>query len=531
MYKVMLVDDEAYMLNGLKNIINWEEHGLEITDQASNGIQALEIAKSTPIDIVLTDIKMPKMNGLELICTLKEHNSSIKFIILSGYNDFDYVKQALRLDIENYLLKPINEEELSQTLLSLVDALDAERQANIKAIEDSFILKNNILNRWATDTISPAELSERAYLLNLDLECECYIVCILRIADNEKVKAYPDSNLLRSAVIDACYNAMGDILNDEVFCDFNGDILLYFSGNAKEITYKSIRQQLQACIHNINAHPNVDVFLSIGSIETDFHHLHNSHQNANDLIEYMLILPLNSIIDYEEKSKWSESLTKEIDIRADYFANLILSENTEEVTGFIDTIYEKAFSIADTSPKYIKNLSIEMLYIINRAAKKKKIVPVYQQKTVDDICRFIYSIDSKAKLIRVIKETALNVMYTPREEPETHPLIKRTMDFIFTNISSDISLKLLSSAFNVNPSYLGQLFKNETGELFTNYLNKVRIERAMQMLAHSKLNANEIALEVGYSNTNYFYTCFKKFTGKYPTDYRRDLWNTDRIDL
>lgn len=523
MYKVMLVDDETYMINGLKSIINWEEYGLEITAVAFNGVQALEILDHTPVDIILTDIKMPKMNGLDLISTLKQRDASYKFIILSGYNDFDYLKQALKLGIENYLLKPINVEELSQTLINAMEVIEAERQANIKAIEESFILKNNILNRWATNTISPAELTERAQLLNIDLNCNCYIVCILRIWQNKKTEAFEDQNTLRRFVIDACYKALGDILNDEVFSDVNGDILLFFSGNSQEITYENIKKLLQACIDQINYKPAVDVFLSVGSIEMDFRSLHNSYFKARELIEYMLILQPNHMINYDDKFRFDGQFIKDIDIRADYFKNLILSSRREEVDQFIDHIYEKVFSIENTSPKYIKNLSVELLYIINKVAKEKKMLPSNHHKLIEDIYRNVYDAETKLELIDTIKETALSVMATPDKNAEINPLIQRTIEYIINNISGDLSLKHLSVTFNVNPSYLGQLFKSETGELFTNYLNKIRIEKAIQLLTTSKLNANEIALRVGYVNANYFYTCFKKFTGKYPMDYRRDI--------
>ena len=102
-------------------------------------------------------------------------------------------------------------------------------------------------------------------------------------------------------------------------------------------------------------------------------------------------------------------------------------------------------------------------------------------------------------------------------------LIKRILAFINNHLSEDLSLKVLAAHFNVNPSYLGQLFKSETGQSFNNYLHQTRIEQAIKLLCNTSLNANEIALKVGYTNTNYFYTCFKKFTGKYPTDYRRSL--------
>ena len=115
MYKVMLADDENLILQGLENIIEWEELGLEIVNKASNGQEAIDKFKENPVDIVVTDINMPQVTGLELLKELKKINSDVKFIILSGYDDFSYAKKAIELGVENYILKPIDEEELEKT--------------------------------------------------------------------------------------------------------------------------------------------------------------------------------------------------------------------------------------------------------------------------------------------------------------------------------------------------------------------------------------------------------------------------------
>lgn len=523
MYKVMLVDDEIYMLNGLKTIINWEEYGLEIVATASNGLNALEISRQLPIDIVLTDVKMPKMDGLKLIHALKAEKPSIKFIILSGYNDFDYVKEALKLGIENYLLKPINDEELSQTLLNIIKNLEATHLAHLRALEDSSILKNNILNRWISNTISMHELCERAQLLHLDLTASTYVICALQIINNQKSQVYDDFNDLRTKVSNICHtiflNSFPNI-NHEVFCDFSGNILLYLSDTNTSLSYISLKDSLNMCILEITQKLKIDIFCTIGSLEADFHNLSLSYANATNLMEYLLILPPNSVLDYETKIKWNKELTNSISIQTDYFKNLLQTQNALELLTYIDALYQKAFECR--SPSLIKHLSVELFYLMHKVQKDKGELSSYTEENSPDIYCFIYKLDDKTKLINFIKQSALNVMQFQHEEIPLHPLVKRTIDFIHSHLAEDISLKVLAAHFNINPSYLGQLFKNETGQLFTNYVHQVRIEKAKNLLCHSTLNANEIAIKVGYTNTNYFYTCFKKFTGKYPTDYRRE---------
>ena len=148
MYTAMVVDDEPLILKGFEKVIPWEEFGIEITDKAESGEQALELLRKKENDILITDIRMQGMSGLELLRTLRELGMHIKTIILSGYDDFQYVKEASQYGIENYLLKPIEESELEKTLRHLTQKLDNERRQQASVQESYQLLRNNILSRY-----------------------------------------------------------------------------------------------------------------------------------------------------------------------------------------------------------------------------------------------------------------------------------------------------------------------------------------------------------------------------------------------
>lgn len=180
MYKVLLVDDEPFIIDGLKQIIDWEEYGMEICGTAANGLEASHRLETNPADILITDIRMPKMNGLELIRHLKSRNSATRFIILSGYDDFEYLKESIQLGIENYLLKPVNQEELLATLVTTIRKIESDTNRTLNLPKDIDIIRENILFRWVANLIMPAELLERSSLLGIDLENTQYCVCVLR---------------------------------------------------------------------------------------------------------------------------------------------------------------------------------------------------------------------------------------------------------------------------------------------------------------------------------------------------------------
>lgn len=141
MYKVMLVDDEKLILQGLLNIIEWDKLDLEVIHLAEDGMEALEKFKDNPVDIIVTDINMPRLTGLELLKEIKALDSNVKFIILSGYDEFSYARTAIKLGVENYILKPIDEEELESSLKKLKKKIEEEKSKDIKVLEKNRLLK------------------------------------------------------------------------------------------------------------------------------------------------------------------------------------------------------------------------------------------------------------------------------------------------------------------------------------------------------------------------------------------------------
>lgn len=180
MYNVLLVDDEPFITEGLSDAIDWSGFGLEVVGSAENGKQALELLRQVPTDILITDISMPVMDGLELIRQARELLPGLKVIILSGYNEFNYLKEGMRLGIENYLLKPVHFEELRATLRDTVDKLNAARPERAFGEDEIGILRDNIMKRWLTGKIGAAELAERLEMLGIRLEKPYSAVAIVR---------------------------------------------------------------------------------------------------------------------------------------------------------------------------------------------------------------------------------------------------------------------------------------------------------------------------------------------------------------
>ncbi len=518
MYKVLIADDELFILEGLRQIINWEEHGLVIGGEATNGIEALEIIKTTKIHILVTDIKMPKMDGLELIKIIKDSYPEIKIVIISGYDDFALLKKAMKYGIENYLLKPVNTDELSSTLSNIVDKIDSEfnRQSSLR--EGADILRVNLLQRLVSNTISENEFIERFVFLNLSFNYNEYIVCVLRFLSSSGEKRIPD--YIANNICNELCNNMAGTEKGLSFCDLNGDIVIIFFGD--ELKRVEINGVIRQCIQRINVQ-GMDVFAAIGDLQKDFRAIHQSYDKAKDLIEYHLILPPNSIMDYERMEKATSERERSANIDNESLKQLIISKNKQAVMEFIIGIFDQIQQMKNVRPSYIQNIAVEIVFHINNTVKslirnnneyyismKAEYSSVFKAKTLTELVSYFKSIVDKAIDI-------LNL------EEKSYPLIKQVYYYIHKNYSDDISLKLLSGKFNVNAAYLGQLFKKETGELLSNYLNRIRIEKAKELLSNTSMKANEIAEKVGYVEPNYFYRAFKKITNLSPSEFRKSF--------
>ncbi|WP_172195633.1 response regulator [Saccharibacillus qingshengii] len=185
MRTVFFVDDEPLIARGMSSILDWEKYGLQPCGQAGDGVQALERLGDTGADLVITDIMMPRMNGLELIAELKKHHPNMRFIVLSGYEEFEYVKVGIRLGIENYILKPINIEELQATVRRIGEVWEREEASRVRQEEDRRVLRSNVLVRWTQGEIGREELLQRAVLLEIPTDCGEYRVDVIRVLVGE----------------------------------------------------------------------------------------------------------------------------------------------------------------------------------------------------------------------------------------------------------------------------------------------------------------------------------------------------------
>ncbi|HEX2925021.1 MAG TPA: response regulator transcription factor [Ruminiclostridium sp.] len=523
MLKIFLVDDEPFILDGLQTIIKWAEYGMKITGQAMNGADALSCLSENPADILITDITMPLMNGLELIRNVRQISPDTRFIVLSGYSDFEFVREGIMLGIENYLLKPLNVHELISTLQNT--ALKIRKSSIIETYikKDREILRDNILYRWVTNSIDPVELSERAELLDINLGYSYYSVSILKVMPD------PDGNINHGTITyhHAIYEAFRSCRalveksgSGICFCDLDGDIVIISSTNCVNKRECGIHILLERICTGFRNNPGTSFIATCGSMQPGSLNVYISYENAKKLQEYSLVCS-NSIVDYEDVIKTPAVGEIELDIDYNSLSIMLVTGKRDEVSEFIRSTFDKLTGIDHITPGIIVSYSMEMISHINETVNEFNRGGKKEEWNYRNLISGLSSLQTIAQLKKYIQDAAFTaISLVSPVHVRMSPVIRQALNYVNTHYHEEIGLKALGQMLKINPVYLGQLFQKETGELFTDYVNRLKMKKAREMLLNSNMKVAEVSQRVGFCNANYFCTQFKKYIGFSPSELR-----------
>lgn len=490
MYKLYLLDDEPFILEGLKYIIDWEEYGFNVVGTSSNGEDGFNFIKNEDVDLIITDIMMPKMTGLELISNLKKINHNAKFIVLSAFQEFQYAKEAISMGAENYLTKPIDEEELIQTIEEVKKKIEKIKLEKV----DIKIFKNDLILKLICNKNNDGVL-DRLKLEGVNFNYKNLCVVILEFAEGGNI-----NNLILNHI---------DNLNYEYCVNLHNQILIIMD---KESVNKDSLRNLKDDLSSII---NEQIYISRGKYVDSIDKLNCSYQSAKDIHEYKLVYPnISWIREYKEKSYNFENIDY---IDFDHLKKLLLNKDNKESLNYIESIFSKLKKDENLTVKQIKTKSIEVFLNVYNYFNDSKIIKgldLYLEKVINSV-----NLDQiQVELNNMIKHRQSKLEET---DDSISPIILKLLRNIEKNYSKDLNLKEISETYNINSIYLGQLFQKETGILFSDYLNNFRVNKAKNLLVETSLKAAEIGELVGYANKNYFYRKFKDIVGITPSEWRK----------
>ncbi len=519
METVFIADDEQNIREGLKYIVDWDSLGFTICGEAGNGEEALEgILKSNP-SLVLLDIRMPKLYGTDIIRIAREHGFTGKFIILSGYSDFSYAQTAIRYGVEFYLTKPIDEEELLQSITKIKEILDRQKQNSDHIDLFRQKAKNVILHEIITGVYSPRMQTAISYeeFENLNLQADSYQIVIYENFSNDPQNpSYSFADLLK-------VTNKGNHTFEHINIDSHEIILLkgsYALQKFQQFLLHYERQEPQA------GSPLDTLFLAYGRPVENMDEIYLSYEEALTLCKRRFFcIQGQHTLGFEELPQVStgdlEISSQKLDQYSDLLTNYLQASNRRNVAETLFSLENFLYNVKDdiASVKlFLTDLYLQMKEKINHTYSQLTIPFPSNSEIINHIegCFYLYEI------IRFISEQT-ELIIGATGNPNRDNVLDDILYYIDHNYHNNIKLETIAPLFGYNSAYLGKIFNKATGESFNSYVDHRRIEYSKELLAENKLKVYEIAERIGYKNVDYFHKKFKKYVGISPAEFRKNL--------
>ncbi len=500
MMKLLIADDEESIRTGLKYIVDWEELGFTICTEASNGNEAVQAIKDYSPDVVLLDIKMPGLTGIEVMEQVNEycktHGTQVpSFLILSGFSQFEYAQKALNLGAKGYLLKPVDEDELTEKInvikADILNSRNVQEESKTARKYESNVFYRNLLLKGEYD--SSLENNDEYTVL----------IC--------SQEFFPDEN---KALIEKCVENYFSFFAMETL-NINGDIAVVLK-NANE-------EAVSNCIERFVKHYPEGVFICRGKKLKGFAGCLDSFREASSYMNFLFYI--SGVPCVSEETVEGFDTTKELtDLDANmenYCSRAVFCIETYDKAG-LETLFEDikkdvmvvTAKSSDVKQKLISSL-MEIYNKINAKYPERELEKIQKLEIVPKILEK-KTFDSAFTFFRNTLNSIIETFHTNTADS----VIVKVIAYVKTNYASDLKLETLGDLFNCNSAYLGKKFRKYTGVQFNTYLDNLRIEEAKNKLLNTDLKIYQISKLVGYANTDYFFMKFKKATGMTPKEFK-----------
>lgn len=541
MLKIMIVDDEYYFREAFKVSQQWNELGFEICAEAKNGQEALRKMSELNPDITIVDINMPIMDGLEFAQKVKEQGINSKILILTGHSEFNYARQAVSLGVYNYLLKPVNDEELINSLLKIKK--DIEKEANIKievnklkqqVKENIPLLKEKFLNELIQgNSITQAnEVIKKLKYLNLNMLSDYYRVITIELDYEENPQwSDEDKQLWKFAVSNITNEILEKTFVFEMCYDSDDRICVIISANGNEDNlYSQLEEKLEQVRAAVYKYLQFSITIGIGNKKDDILDIAVSYKESLVALKNRITVGNNKVILYNSV----EDLELKFNLfTAEHRSQLLMNMrimNTQEIDKLIAQLFQDVrgrnihheilFVVC------IQIVSICMEIIVEMGLSFKDIFPSNQLGIFDEM-QSKRSIDELENWVKgIFTET---IQYIKKNKnSKASQLIEKVKKYIEDNYQDDeLDIDKMAKNLFVNYGHLCFIFKRDTGITINEYLTEFRMKKAKEHIDSGNHSVLDIAKRVGYADANYFGKCFKKHYGLAPKKYIENIEQAD----
>lgn len=529
-YSVLLVDDEEDVVEAIIQKIDWEGMGYSLLGYAKNGLEALEIAEEKQVDVVLTDIKMPYMDGLTLSHKLKELYPSVKIIIFSGFDEFEYAKEAIRLEAEEYMLKPVDSVELSRIFKKVHERLDEEfdEKQNINRLKNYYmeslpILQESFYTSLIEGNVRQEDMERTMLDYQITLPGKLYCVVVL----HNSISLSPEG--INPVLISMSIRKLAEerLSKNWKACFFTylGNTVVITQMDKEEDSYR-LTDEMETFCRMAKHVCNATITAGIGKTVASLMDLPLSYMGARDAVAYRVIYGRGKAIavsDINPEEKENRSLNRELldeERLLDIYRSIRMASK-EELFKDID-LYIKNSSLDNPSLQEYQFFLMDLVTNIHKFLLSNQLDAGIIFPKEEDVYQKVqqFNLSELSDWMKRICEK-IQVVIQEKRSDKTKSFVKKAVEHVHSHyMDKDLSVEALSFALHVSAAYFSTVFKRETGKSFINYLTDYRMEKALRLLVEEEEKTYIIAESVGYSDPNYFSYAFKKKFGMSPSKYK-----------
>ncbi len=522
MLKVVFIDDETLVKLGLRSMLNWEEEGVEIEGEASSGSEGLELILRTKPDLVITDIIMPEMDGIEMMQKVKENGFCPAFVFLSSYDQFELVKKAMQLGAKDYLLKlKLNSEMLHEML----DSIKEE-------IKKSPVKEEKARSVWETEELRKVFLKQalmREYVDTPDEKWDFWEedkkMRILYVASNVHHLIGTKEGREKKIYLETLCNLIEDICREffEAYCiEWEKGSFLIFLGEQQDDDRENLQFMAEAVVDMLKQYSNIQASIGISGSVTGYKNLKNAYLQARSIQDSLAVEGYGKEVFFEDRPLNYSVTEKEA------LQDLVYIENLETICETLNV--QELEQTAGVLIKELKRGDIELdsgvlccirFICLLEEFLKQSWNKSYQRRDVDSYIKRLYSSDTLSEIVEVFQRYLEDVkkFFSNAGDNEQKRIVREAKEYILNHVYENISMEDMANALFISPGYLSSVFSKYEPIGAANYINKVKIIEAQKLLSSKRIKVYEAAFQLGYENAGYFAKVFKKYTGCTPKEY------------
>ncbi|MFD0673178.1 response regulator [Cohnella sp. GCM10027633] len=541
MYKLLIVDDEPTVRMGLGAYFDWTSFGIEVMGEADDGDVALEMIERSPPDLILTDVRMPNMDGITLSRHVSERFPRAKIVFVSGHDDAEYLKSALKVSAVDYIFKPVNLQELGEVIKRVVAELDAERteqqrsaEARVKLLESMPLLREKFLLSLIEGSVRKMSVPERLEFLGLDLpEDASYwtiVVSVDNMADIIASRTEHDLQLLWYSIQNVCQELVDRHMAGYAVEHLSGEFVGILRPREEDEATADAAEALYALAgdirDNLERWLKIGVTIGIGERADGLSGLAQSYRQAREAADYKWYLGKNRIItmdSLEQADAETGGMNRYEQDDNEQLMSALKAADADKLREALDALFEDLLRNRRDGLKYGRNVCLQIVLSAGQLLMELNAQSSEADSAESRIWEALFEQETLGDMRQLIESHLLGACERIREKRagKMAGVVERVRAIIDAKYADgDLTVAEIGKEVFLTPTYVSLLFKQETGQTVGEYLTQVRMDRAKEMLRDPQYKLYDICYAIGYTDPSYFTKLFKKITGVTPSVYR-----------